>query len=57
MIRLLSILAVILFWIAALAAAPIILFLGVVIFVFSVFTVISSFIYEIVYKFLERKRV
>jgi len=55
MIRFLGILSVILFWIAAIAVSPLIIFLGVVLFLFSIFLAISSIVYDVTTNYLKRK--
>ncbi len=56
MIRLLGILSVILFWIIALTLSPVVLFLGVLIFVLTVFGAISSLVYDTVTRYLEKRK-
>ncbi len=54
--RLLGILSVILFWIVVLTLSPVILFVGVAIFVLSIMFAISSMVYEFTTRYLERKK-
>lgn len=54
--RLLGILSVILFWIVVLTLSPVILFVGVVIFILSIMFAISSMVYEFTTHYLERKK-
>jgi uncharacterized protein involved in cysteine biosynthesis len=56
MIRFLGILSVILFWIIALTLSPIILILGVTIFIIAIFGAISSLVYDLVTNYLEKKQ-
>lgn len=46
MIRLLGILSVILFWIVAVTLSPVIIFLGVTVFVLSIMFAVSSIVYD-----------
>ena len=56
MIRLLGILSVILFWIVVLTLSPVILFVGVAIFVLSIMFAVSSLVYEFTTRYFERKK-
>lgn len=54
--RLLGILSVILFWIVVLTLSPVVIFVGVAIFVLSIMFAISSMVYEFTTHYLERKK-
>lgn len=56
MIRLLGILSVILFWVVAITLSPIVLLIGVLIFVLSIMFAVSGLVYEITTKYLRRKK-
>jgi hypothetical protein len=51
-----AILAVILFWVATITLAPIVITVFVGIFLTTIFIAISSLVYEIVIKYLEKKK-
>lgn len=55
MIRLLGILSVILFWALSIILAPAILIFGVLVFIFAVGAAVSSLVYDLVTRYLERK--
>lgn len=55
MIRLLGILSVVLFWALLIALAPVILIIGVLIFIIAVGAAVSSLVYDFVTRYLERK--
>ena len=56
MIRLLGILSVILFWVVALTLSPVIILLGVIIFVLSVMFAVSGLVYELTTQYLKRMK-
>jgi len=55
MIRILGILSVVLFWIVTLVLSPVILLLGVLVFLLSIFFALSSLVYDIVTSYLRKK--
>ena len=56
MTRFLGVLSVILFWVLALALAPVLVTMAVLAILLSFFMAISSLVYEIVTNYLEKKK-
>ena len=56
MIRLIGILSVILFWALVIALSPVVLLLGILIFLLAVCSAVSSLVYQFVTEYLRRKK-